>query len=55
MKLKLLLLSLAAGLLSSSCVPLLVAAGAGAGAGYYVGKHYDVKVRNPIEVKKEND
>jgi|GEM_PF-1657821 hypothetical protein len=39
----------------SGCLPLLIAGGAGAAGGYYVGKHYDVDVQSPIEVKKEED
>ncbi len=38
----------------SGCLPLLVAGGAGAAGGYYVGKHYDVDVQSPVEVKKED-
>ncbi|ADU96539.1 hypothetical protein [Thermovibrio ammonificans] len=41
------------GTLLTGCVPLLVAAGAGAAGGYYVGKHYDIKVKSPVEVKRE--
>ncbi len=38
-----------------SCLPLLAAAGAGAAGGYYVGKHYNVKVHSPVEVEKRDD
>ena len=38
-----------------SCLPLLAAAGAGAAGGYYVGKHYNVKVQPPVEVEKKDD
>ncbi|RKQ63513.1 hypothetical protein C7457_0387 [Thermovibrio guaymasensis] len=38
--------------LLTGCVPILVAAGAGAAGGYVVGKNYDVKVKSPVEVKK---
>jgi len=37
----------------SGCLPLLIAGGAGAAGGYYVGKHYNVKVKSPVEVEKE--
>ncbi len=38
-----------------SCLPLLAAAGAGAAGGYYVGKHYNVKVHSLVEVEKRDD
>jgi ABC-type microcin C transport system permease subunit YejE len=47
-----LLLSLSLTL--QSCLPL-IAAGAGAAGGYYVGKNYNVKVKSPVEVEKKND
>ncbi len=40
-------------ILLTGCAPVLVAAGVGAAGGYVVGKHYDIKVKSPIEVKKE--
>ncbi|TCK06551.1 hypothetical protein CLV27_0353 [Phorcysia thermohydrogeniphila] len=39
----------------SSCIPFLVAGGAGMAAGYIAGKKYDIKVRSPIVVKKEEE
>ncbi len=48
-------LLIALSLTLQSCFPLIVAAGAGAAGGYYVGKHYDVKVQPPVEVEKKND
>jgi len=39
--------------LLTGCAPVLVAAGVGAAGGYAVGKHYDIKVKSPIEVEKE--
>lgn len=52
---RLLLLSLISLISLTGCVPLLVAGGVGAAGGYYVGKHYDVKVQSPVEVEKKDD
>ncbi len=45
--------------LLTGCAPALVAAGvaagAGATAGYYVGKSYDVKVQPPVDVEKRQE
>jgi hypothetical protein len=43
----------AISLLLSGCVPLLIAGGAGAAAGYYTGKHYNIDVESPIKVEKK--
>lgn len=51
---RVILLSLISLTSLTSCVPLLIAGGAGAAGGYYVGKHYDVKAKSPIEVKKKD-
>jgi len=40
-------------ILLSGCVPLVVAGGAGAAAGYYAGKHYNIEVESPIKVEKK--
>ncbi|ADY72957.1 hypothetical protein Dester_0301 [Desulfurobacterium thermolithotrophum DSM 11699] len=42
-------------LFSSGCVPLLIAGGAGAAAGYYAGKHYDVEIESPVKVKRKDE
>ncbi len=39
--------------LLTGCAPVLVAAGAGAAGGYAVGKHYDIKVKSPVEVERK--
>jgi uncharacterized membrane protein len=40
--------------LCTGCAPAIIAAGAGAAGGYVVGKHYDIKVKSPVEIEKED-